>query len=319
MNNQAYQALLFEIQEAFPKKSLMVSTLVDILKIDKGAVYRRLREEVPFTFNEIITIAKHLKISLDNLIDVEKQHTIPFQLKLPDYTSPEDNDYYVFEVYIKYLRSFNQSENSETVSVTNVFLHDLSYEFHSLYLFDLFKWNFHRNDDKVKSYHQISVSPKMKRILMEFSMEMKNFNKTCYIFDSKIFRLLVNDIQYFNSIRLIKKEDILKLKEELLSVLDYLEKIAITGQFKETGKAVSLYISDIDIVTNYTYLEAENIYSCMVKTFILSAFSSLNEKTFDLMKKWVRSLIKVSTLITLTNEKQRVLYFEKQRKIIDEL
>ena len=319
MIDQSYQALLIEIRKTFPKKSLMVNTLADILRIDKGAVYRRLRQEVPFTFNEIISIAEHLNISLDNLINIEKNQSIPFQLYLPDYVSPKDPDFCILEVFIKYLQSINQLENSETASVTNVLPHDLSYEFHYLSLFDLFKWNFHYNNDKAKSFHQISASPKMNRFLTEYSMEMKKFNKTCYIFDNKIFRILVNDIHYFNSIRLMKKEDTLKIKEELFSMLDYLEKMAITGQFKETGNSVSLYISDIDITTSYTYLEAKNTYFSMVKTFILAAISSLNEKTFEVIKKWTHALIKISTLITLTNEKQRVMYFEKQRKIINEL
>jgi hypothetical protein len=118
---------------------------------------------------------------------------------------------------------------------------------------------------------------------------------------------------------MIEKSDILKIKEDLFSMLDYLEKIAITGQFIETGNAVNLYISDIDITAHYTYLEAKNMRCSMVKTFILSSVNSLDEQTFEKMKKWIHSLIKISTLITLTNEKQRVLYFEKQRKIVNEL
>jgi len=148
---------------------------------------------------------------------------------------------------------------------------------------------------------------------------MKNFTKTYYVLDSGMFQLFVNRVKYFHSIRLVEKESVLKIKEDLFSMLDYMEKIAITGQFKETGNAVSLYISDIDITTGYTYMEAKNVYFSLVKAFILSYVTSFDENTFEKMKKWIHSIIKISTLITLTNEKQRVLYFEKQRKIVNEL
>ena len=319
MENCLYQFLLTEIRRAFPKNSEMVNTLADILRIEKGAVYRRLRQEVPFTFNEIALIAKRLNISLDNMIGIEGEKSIPFQMHLPDFIFPQDADYNILNTYIAFLGSINQSKNSEVATASNALPYDLSFKFDNLILLYLFKWNFHYNSDKVMPYHQISIFPEMKQLMKEYTMEMKKFNKISYILDNRVFRLFVDDIYYFNSIRLIEKDDIQKIKEDLFSMLDYLEKMAVTGQFQETGNLVNLYISDIDITTSYTYLESENIHFSMIKTFILSSVNSMDENTFEKMKKWIQSLIKISTLITLTNERQRVLYFEKQRKIIDEL
>ena len=319
MDNHLYHLLLTEIQKAFAKKSTMVNTLADILNIEKGAVYRRLRQEVPFTFNEIAIITKHLKISLDNLIGIEVKKSAPARLRLPDFIAPQEEDYKILGNFSKFLRKVNQMENSEVASVSNILPQDLFFEFRYLFIFYMFKWNYHYNNDKVKPFHQIAILPEMNKHLSEFAMEIRKFNKISYVFDSKMFRILVNDIIYFNSIRLITKEEVTKLKEDLLSMLDSLEQMAITGQFKETGKPVNMYISDIAITTNYTYLEAENVHFSMVKTFTLSSVTSLDEKMFERMKKWIHSLIKLSTLITLTNERQRVLYFEKQRKIVNEL
>jgi len=319
MDNLFYQALLAEIQKAFPKKSIMVNTLSDILRIEKGAVYRRLRQEVPFTFNEIAVIARHLNISLDSIVGVENYKSILFRLRLPDYLSPQEVDCYILDIYIKFLQSLNQTKNSEVASVNNVLPNELFYGFNYLLQFYLFMWNYHYSNDKIKPFHQISTSPEINGRLNEYMMEMKNFTKTYYVFDNRIFRLFVDRVIYFNSIRLVEKEDVLKIKEDLLFMLDYLEKMAITGQFEETGNAVNLYIADIDITTGYTYMEAKNVYFSLVKAFILSHVTSFDEDTFDKMKKWIHSIIKISTLITLTNEKQRVLYFEKQRKIANEL
>ena len=319
MENYFYQFFLTEIRKIFPKNSVMVNTLADILMIEKGAVYRRLRQDVPFTFNEIAIIAKHLKISLDNVIGVDTQKIIPFQSRLPDFVSPQEADYSMLDIYMKFLRSISESENSEAVSTFNVLPHDLFGEFRYIFMFYLFIWNFLYNKDSMKPFNQISTPPEMFQYLKKYTMIMKNFKKTNYIFDNKIFQLLVNEISFFYSIRLIEKDDVLKIKEDLFSILDYLEKMAITGQFNETGNSVNLYISDIDISTNYTYLESDNSHLSVVRMFLLSSVTSMDENIFEKMKKWLHALIKISTLITLTNEKQRVLYFEKQRKIVDGL
>jgi len=319
MDNRLYQTLLNEIKKVFPKKSIMVNTLSDILRIEKGAVYRRLRQDVPFTFNEIAIITKHLRISLDNIIGIEVKKSALARLRLPDFISPQEEDCKMFDSFSNFLRKVNRLESSEMVTVSNILPQDLFFEFRYILIFYLFKWNYHYNNDKIKPFHQIAILPELDRHLSEFAMEIRKFNKFSYVFDSNMFRILVNDILYFYSIRLIEKDEVTKLKEDLLSILDSLENMAITGQFKETGKPINLYISDIAVTTNYTYIEADNIYFSMVRAFTLSSVTSFDEKVFEKMKKWIHSLIKLSTLITLTNERQRVLYFEKQRKIIDEL
>ncbi|MCL1934537.1 MAG: hypothetical protein FWF53_12085 [Candidatus Azobacteroides sp.] len=320
MNNLAYQTFLTEVQKAFSKKSIMIDTLADILRIEKGAVYRRIRQEVPFTFNEITVIAKYLGFSLDSIIGIEGgTKSVPFQLRLPDFISPEEVDYYILKAYIEFLQSLNQSESSEAAVVSNMLPHDLFGGYNHLLLFYLFIWNYVYTDNKMMSFHHISSTPEMIGLLNEFMMESKKFGKTSYIFDNKAFRIFVDRVNYFHAIRAIEKKDVSIIKEELLSLLDYLEDMAITGQFKETGKAVNLYIADIDISACYSYMETPNTHFSLMKAFLLSYVTSFDEDTFQRMKNCIQSLIKISTLITLTNEKQRVLYFEKQRKIVNEL
>jgi hypothetical protein len=118
---------------------------------------------------------------------------------------------------------------------------------------------------------------------------------------------------------LLETEDVLKIKDDLFQLLDFLENIAITGRFKETGNEVNIYISDVDITSNYCYMEADDLRFSLIKTFILTSVTSLDEKTFEKMKDWIHSFIKISSLITVAGEKQRIMYFDTQRKIVNEL
>ena len=319
MGDQIHEALVAEINKKFQKNSVMVNTLADILRIERGAVYRRLRQDVPFTFNEIVTISKNLNISLDNLVGVEKNRNVLFQMQLHNFTSPKDSDSQLLNTYVKFLRSLTKSNDSETASASNVLPHDLFNGFEYLLKFYLFVWNYHHNISKTKQFHEILITPAISRFFDEYTIEMKNFNKTNYIFDNRLFRFFVDRVNYFNIIRLIEKDDVLKIKEDLHSMLDYLEEIALNGRFKETGNAVNIYISDIDITTCYAYIGSKDFHLSLIKAFTLLYITSFDEQTFEKTKVEINTLIKISTLITLTNEKQRILFFEKQRNIINEL
>ena len=98
-----YDNLLNAIKEEFPQKTNLVNALVDLLCIEKEAVYRRLRGEVAFTFAEIVTIANAFGISLDNLVGTVTAKSRPFQLKLVDFVNPMETDYDMLDQYIDIL------------------------------------------------------------------------------------------------------------------------------------------------------------------------------------------------------------------------
>ena len=58
-----YESFLTELRKKIPQGAKLTNTLVDMLYIEREAVYRRLRGEVPFTFVEVMTVAKELGIS----------------------------------------------------------------------------------------------------------------------------------------------------------------------------------------------------------------------------------------------------------------
>ena len=66
-----------------------------------------------------------------------------------------------------------------------------------------------------------------------------------------MFNYLVNDIKYFASIHLITEEEVTKLQEELLKLLDDLETIASKGKF-DTGKDIHIYIYLTSILKLHT-------------------------------------------------------------------
>jgi hypothetical protein len=318
-NNCVYDTLLDEIRKKIPQNSKLVNTLVDILYIEKEAIYRRLRREVPFTFQEIITISKKLGISLDYVLDIDMHKKRTFQLKLIEYMNPNEIDYSMIQDYMNVIQDSKEEVGTETGVVSNILPQTLYSGFDLISKFYIFKWHYHYNYIQVRPFHETIVPDKVSNLLATNFIESKNIQNTSYILDNQVIKSLVNDIKYFHSIRLIKEDAILSIKEELIQFIDYLEAMAINGYFKETKNKVQIYISNINIDTNYTYLDTQNYKLSLIWTFIITATVSMDIKTFNIIKNWFWSIIRNSTLITVTGEKERILFFENQRKIVEEL
>lgn len=114
-------------------------------------------------------------------------------------------------------------------------------------------------------------------------------------------------------------EDVRELKQELLLFLDKMEALAARGAYQETDNPIQFYISNINFDASYSYLEAKSLRISMIRAFVLNSVVSLDDKAYNIFYNWMQSLLKSSTMISVSGEKQRILFFEKQRAIIGSL
>ena len=315
-----YDNLLNSIKEEFPQKTNLVTALVDLLCIEKEAVYRRLRGEVAFTFAEIVTIANAFGISLDNLVGTVTAKSRPFQLKLVDFVNPKEIDYNMLEQYIDVLGLSREDEKSELIDCTNILPQQLYMNYKYISRFYLFKWLYQCGvPGKAKRFDEIEVTDRFVGIQLASVEESRYVRNSYYILDPLIFQYLVNDINYFMSIHLIGKEDVELLKEELMKFLDEMEILATRGYFEETGNKVFIYISSVNFDTSYWCVQIKNYHISLIKTFILSSVASLDEGTYEKLRKWLRALIRSSIMISVSGERQRIAFFKAQRELIQNL
>ncbi len=312
------KALLSEMRRRIPQNPELVDTLISILDIGKESIYRRLRSEVAFSFQEIAIISKSLGISLDNLVGIETHSSKPFQLKFPDFIAPGKRDHYQFKDFLKFLERLANSEDTEIGMVTNTIPQDLFSGFENLIKFNIFRWQYY-NNEQVMQYRNIVIPDIVKESLKKQSKEFRKIKNTYYIFGKHIYETIINDIKYFYNIRLIDTNDISGIKEDLLSLLDYIENFTVNGKFDETHNKVQFYITDLDIPTCYSYIRNKDVRYSLIKAFILTSATSLDIETYNKIYDWIQSYIKSATRLTDANEMQRIIYFREQREIISKL
>lgn len=315
--NTLYENFLNEIKRLVPQKTKRTNLLVEILSIEKEAVYRRLRGEVAFSFREIVIISQKLNISIDNIMGITSEKSRPSQIKLPNHVEPFETDYEMFDEYIHVLETGNE-KGSQFVEASNIFPLSIIYKFDFLTRFYYFKWDYHYNSSNTL-FENFLLPRRLKMLQNRNLIESKRFDSTTFVWDPLIIQYLINDIRFTRNMQLMNDDTIASIKQELHDLLNYLEHIALTGSYVETNKEVNIFIASINLDTSYTYIETSKHRVSLVKAFILTSISSLDEKTLLKTKTWVQSIIRTSTLISVTSEKQRIAFFEKQRELVNQL
>lgn len=315
--NTLYENFLNELKKEVPQKTKQTNLLVEILSIEKEAVYRRLRGEVAFSFREIVIIAQKLNISIDNIMGITSEKSRPSHIKLINHVEPFETDYEMFEEYIHVLETGNE-KGSVFVESSNIFPMSIIYKFDFLTRFYYFKWDYHYNCSNTL-FENFYLPRRLKVLQNRNLIESKRFDSTTFVWDPLIIQYLINDIRFTRNMQLMNDNDVASLKQELHDLLNYLEHIALTGSYIETNKDVNIFIASINLDTNYTYIETSKHKVSLVKAFILTSIASLDEKTLHKTKTWIQSIIRTSTLISVTSEKQRIAFFEKQREVVNQL
>ncbi|MCC8153378.1 MAG: hypothetical protein LIP01_03675 [Tannerellaceae bacterium] len=305
------------ISKKIPNKTQLVNFLTEILQIEKEAIYRRLRGEVAFTFSEVAIIAEQLGVSLDELIGLKSEKRKSLKLQLVDFTQPQEIDYQMIENYCHILEAFNQTGSFTIYETWDAIPFPLCYKFSGLTRFYLFKWAFQVNNDLTTTrFKEIQVE---ERFLKSAKSNLDLFltaSQTQLILADNIFENLIKDLQFFRNVHLVSIEDIQLLIHEMEECLSYLEELAYRGTYPETGKKVLLYISEIVMQTPYTLLEANGNYISILRALDLSGASTTDEDTYYYIKNWFSALKRLSTHISISGEKDRIRYFEKQRNIL---
>jgi len=315
-----HRCMLEAIEKQIPEKTKLVEMLMETLYMEKGAVYRRLRGEVPFSFFEVVTIAEKLNISLNDLVYTDSVRRDRFELNIVEYTHMTELDYKQWEDYISLISLAKNDPYSEIAESSNVLPLSIYGGFDSLSKYFLFKYQylFSGTESRIP-FSDLVVPERLSRIYRSYFIASKNFTHTIYLWDYLIFQYLAADIHFFFNINLISEDDVRQIKEDLLALLDYIEEITLNGCFKETGNNVSFYISDINLDADYSYVQFNDMYISLVRTFILNSVASTDQTSFGKIKDWIHSLKKSSTLITQSGAVYRTDFFEKQRMIVSGL
>jgi len=314
-----YKGFMSAILSKIPQRAALANTIAELLDIDKDAVYRRLRGEVNFSFIEMATIAKKLGVSLDSIVEIESMQSRPTQVIMTKHVNPSELDYKMFNDYVNLLKFIKDEPNTKLMESGATLPHNLFYDYEYFTRFYIFCWNQASNDGNKMPFSEIIIPERMLALQKDCCMYSRDIKHTVYVWDRMIFQRLVSNIIFFAKLRLIAEKEVALIKNDMIELLKHLERLAITGKHDETGNKVSIYISDLYLVTNYICIESKNLSISQFKTFLLNAVAALDKEVYEEVKSWITNIQSMATLISVSGEKIRTEFFNTQRNIINTL
>jgi len=314
--NNWFDNFLKELYAKYPKRHDLVQALMDLLLIEREAVYRRLRKDVIFTAHEVVKIATSWSISLDEVISVNSEF-VTFQMRKVNFVNPSEGDSNFLRLVIQGIKRISAFPNTELMDICNKLPRQLLAGYPYLNQFHLFKRMYKYGDEsEIVPFSQVIVSDEKIRITNEYNEAIKTVSNSNFIFDRMLFDYLVSDIQYFHSIRMINDEDRENIKNDLTKLLNYLFEIANKGCYPETQKKVNLFISQLHTDTNYNYVYSPDLTLCFIHIFEKYDIYTYNADMAKKFREWMLLKKRSSIQISEVDVRSRIEYFERQHDLV---
>ena len=314
MKNRKNKILVDVLQKHIPETKKLIAYLTDILDLNRESVYRRLRNEIPFTFEEICTIVPKLGISLDHIVEPCYKDSVLFDFQMSRSTDPVNTYLEIMQMNQDLLIKVREAKTAKVELVLNRLPYAYALKYENLAKFYYYKWFYHTQNVPSDFYFKDFVVPaKIKEIYNSYLEN--NIKLDCEITilaDNNLFLSIIKDINYYVNRGLISDEEQSLFARELLQATDFMENITKVGVNKG-GVNVNVYISAVDLEPSYVHIEYDNKSCVHYWTASAEILGSYDVEICRRQKEWIQSLKRYTTLITECNARQRIEYFDKQR------
>lgn len=313
------QEFITRLKEALPANKSLVDELSDILKVSNDSAYRRIRGETALTIDEVSKLCAYYRIPFDHFVQGESgKSSVTFQY------SHLSSDFMRFDEYLSSLlhqmeiiRKTDPKEIiwcAEDVPIFHHFRHP------KLSAFKLFYWS--KSILSAPEYEDIkfnaSLMPataleKVKRIY-----DLYQKIPSIEIWTEDTLNSTLKQVEYYaESGSFETKDDAKEIVSEIELMIKSIERqvaksIKFTGDVPAPGDNVEfkLYFSDLMVGTNSILITAGSSKVCYLSINTFNSMATTNSGFNEENDRWVKNIIRKSTLLSGVSEKQRMKFFK---------
>lgn len=316
---QIQEVFIKKLKESVPQNVSLAEELADLLKVSNDSAYRRLRNETEFTLKEVYTISKHFNISVDSLFSFKDDYVTCNYIKLTD--SADNFEKYLSGI-LRQTKALTTSQSSKIIYAAEEIpiFHSLGAE--PLTAFKLFYWQrsvLNVPEFQTKKYARDMMPKKIMDIAADIHTTYLKV-PSIEIWTDKTILTTVKQIEfYFESGAFKEKEDALHVLEHIRKMAQEMSHWAeMENKDPKSGKQQNfwLYNSDLIIGTNAIHIAADNFNASYISFNTMNSLTTTNHSFCEEIEHWMKNLVKKSTLISGTAEKQRFRFFNEMYKHI---
>ncbi|WP_026967028.1 hypothetical protein [Algoriphagus terrigena] len=320
------QAQFFHsLKSTIPSYSSLVDEIAETLNVSMDSAYRRIRGEKLLDFEELRILCQRFNVSLDKFFSLDSK-SILFQGNTNSYQSDSFTEW--MEDVLSQLNLVNSFSHKHVYFLVKDMPPFHHYYHPALAGFKFFFWmksillfddlknaKFAITDNHFEKYREITQK----------TIKVYNRVPTSEIWNEESLNTTLRQIEVYHEMGLIKNSnDTLALYQCVLEVIDHLEKMADAGRKSSFGHPPTedsgeykMYLNEIVLGDNTFMAELGDSKITYLNHSVMYFIGSMDKKFNDSMFKNLENLMKRSTLISGTGEKERRQFFNKLRKKVE--
>lgn len=329
-SNQAQDFLFQRIKEMLPPSVSLTDCISEILHVSTDSAYRRIRNETPLVLEEARELCEHFNLSLDQVLNI-KNNSILFE------NAKVNNHQYTYTKYladlVTGLQPFISLDKKEMIYLTKDIPFFHNFYFQPLIAFRYFFWNktlFQHPDFATRGVELNGMPADIEDLSRQLTKLYTQIPST-EIWNIECINSLISQIEFYKDGGLFSSaKDIhtiyQSVKETILHLKDQVEfgcKFMPEENPQTKKENFKFFFNRIAMGDNKILLIAGNQKTVYLTYDVLSYVATRDENFCDQCHYDLNNLMRRSTVISQTSEKQRNIFFgvllakieDRQKKI----
>jgi hypothetical protein len=317
-NLEKQKNFLGKIKYLLPSTISYADALAEILQLSPDSVYRRIRGETSLTFDELVKLCHHYKLSFDSLIECDAAAvTFNYNQITPEIESFKD---YLRSI-LEDLVMLNKAGNGNVIYIADDIPIFHLFVYPELASFKMYYWM--KSVLNVPEYQNEKYSfDTCDSEILEIGEKIREayaYVPSIEIWTEYTVNSLRKQIEYYYEAGFFEdNRDALKICDQAAELIRHVSNLAdkSTKLPDSRLKNFTLYYSEIEIGNNCILVSVNHIKKVYLTYNTFNKMSTGNEKFCNETKSWINYLIAKSNLISGVSEKQR---FQFVNKILEQL
>ncbi len=313
-----------EVKAKLPPNISLVVAVAETLDISNDSAYRRLRCEKQLTLQELQKLSKQFKISLDNLLLIQNDSFIFNGRITNNFDFKYDNWLETCVYHLETIAKYNPNHMYYLAKEIPFFYYFLIPEISAFKSFFFMKsildykdWRqakFSVNDDYSKYQHLCKkISDIFASIPSTEIWSIENITST------------IHQIEFYRVTGALRSnEDALVLYGKLDEIINHIEKQAECGfklkagqESATSGPAHKMFVNEITMGDNMQIMQLGDTQLTYINHSIINFITTADPAFNTYMKQTFDNIAQKSTPISVENQKDRLMFFNRLRTKVD--
>jgi plasmid maintenance system antidote protein VapI len=314
--DQSQEFLFQRIKELLPQNETLVDAIAEVLHVSTDSAYRRIRNETPLVLEEAKQLCEYFHLSLDQILNIKSGSTL-FQ------TVHINRNHYSFENYLsdiitqlKYFSKFSEKEIIYLTKDVTLFANCISQPLFAFRYFFWMKSIIQHPGFSTLGFSTKLLTPKIAALGDEL-LKLYNIVPSTEIWNTECVNSTIFQIEYCKEAGLFSSaSDIAVIYDSLAETMDHLKQQVefavkfLPGENPSVKKNnLRFFYNRVVLGDNTILVIADNIKTLFLNYDVLNYMATADEVFCNETHNELENLMKRSTLISGTSEKQRNIFF----------